>query len=125
MKLNWLKNCVSWLRNRVKLSLARRSVTANPHEPLSLVPLEEIEDMIKKELDEKEKRSQSTRSYDGLERRKHMSMSAVSHKTGNPHVADLSSHHEALPVVITCVTVDDTSDPNLKITHYPPSNVLH
>lgn len=40
------------------------------------------------------------------------------------YVADLSTGY-CLPLLITCFTADESSDPNLRITHYPPSNALH
>lgn len=42
----------------------------------------------------------------------------------DPHVADLSNQYPN-PPLITCYTLDGEQDPNARITHYPPSNILH
>lgn len=91
-------------------------------ETLSLVPLEEIEEMIKKE---EQKHSVETQQETQTKSSKREALSQVTHESQDPHVADLSHHYETLPTVITCFSDEDGGDPNLRITHYPPSNALH
>lgn len=90
------------------------------YEALSLIPLEELEEMIKKE--EQEVQAKQKRAVFSDVMMETTQSSAESNE--GPHVADLSSAHHPIPV-ITCFTIDDSVDPNLRITHYPPSNALH
>lgn len=103
----------AWVKSLLPAKSQEMNSPWEDYETLSLVPLEEIEEMVKQEAIQQEKRTKR----ETLTTRTHEAKS-------DPHVADLTCY-ETLPTVITCFSHDDNNDPNQRITHYPPSNLLH
>lgn len=120
MKYKFLDMLKAWLKTLCS-SDAKKTTLHSPwqeYETLSLIPLEELEEMIKKEQQE------ATQKREAFSNVTLETKQGTTENAGGPHIADLSSNYP-MPPVITCFTIDDAVDPNLRITHYPPSNALH
>ncbi len=116
MKYKFFDMLKTWLKT-LSSSDAKKTTLHSPwqeYETLSLIPLEELEEMIKKEQQEAKQKLDTFSDV----------MLETTENAEGPHIADLSSNYP-MPPVITCFTIDDSVDPNLRITHYPPSNALH
>lgn len=120
MKHKFIDMLKTWLKTLSSSDVKKTTVHSpwQEYETLSLIPLEELEEMIKKE----EQETKATQKRDALSDMRLETNTTESAE--GPHIADLSSNYP-MPPVITCFTIDDSVDPNLRITHYPPSNALH
>lgn len=116
----------AWLKSLTKSKPEVMDSPWQEYETLSLVPLEEIEEMVKDELAKKQAAKQEKEKTYDTQLPNRDALSSVTHTTSSaPHVADLSHHYTTLPTVITCFSTEEEGDPNMRITHYPPSNALH
>ena len=97
------------------------------YEELSLLPLDELEKMVEEEAEKESaeiERATTQAKIDALTEVVDLEQN-LSDKKLETYVADLSHHQPTLPLV-TCYThEDEIQDPNLRISHYPPSNRLH
>lgn len=118
-----------WLDKITQKARTQAEIIDSPwpeYEELSLLPLDELEEMVEKEA-AKEAEMIAEKTQKILESEHSALESHVSKeiKPQDPHIADLRNNYPN-PPLIQCYTADgDGGDPNLRITHYPPSNSLH
>ena len=98
------------------------------YEELSLLPLDELEKIIEKEAEKEEReieRATTQAKIDSLSEVVDLEQKNTQSIT-ETYIADLSGNQRHQLPLVTCYThEDEQQDPNLRITHYPPSNCLH
>lgn len=95
------------------------------YEELALLPLDELEQMIEQEAAKERATLDKVHAKTVENLDSSQNTCNTIEKVQAPHIADLSQKFPN-PPLIQCYTIDsEDTDPNLRITHYPPSNSLH
>lgn len=99
------------------------------YDELSLLPLDELEKMVKDEAEKEAReieRATTQAKINALSEVVNLEPAESQNKL-EPYVVDLSGNqtNNHLPLVTCYTRENEQQDPNLRITHYPPSNCLH